>query len=194
MLTNNQHLIKRVFDLILAFVLIVISFPFLLVLFVMCSIDTKSFGVFMQERIGYKGKVFVIYKFRTILGKDEGNFEFIKSNVTKFGSFLRKSKLDELPQLFNIIKGDMSFVGPRPDIKGYADKLTGDNKIILSVRPGVTGPASIKYRCESKLLECSNPLEFNDKIIWPDKVKINLHYVKNWSFIKDLKYILKTII
>ena len=114
--------------------------------------------------------------------------------ITYSGMFLRKSKIDELPQLINIFFGDMSFVGPRPDVPGYADNLKYEEKLILKIKPGLTGPASIKYRNESLLLKSKkNPIDFNDKIIWPDKVNLNINYVKNWTLISDIKYILITI-
>jgi lipopolysaccharide/colanic/teichoic acid biosynthesis glycosyltransferase len=114
--------------------------------------------------------------------------------ITKSGRFFRKYKIDELPQLINVLKGDMSFVGPRPDVPGYADKLEGEDRIILSIKPGITGPASLKYKNEEEILASEkNPKEYNDKIIWPDKVKINKEYIKNWSLKKDIEYIIKTI-
>ena len=114
--------------------------------------------------------------------------------ITNFGYFIRKTKLDELPQLFNILKGDMSFVGPRPDVVGYADKLQGDNKIILSVKPGITGPATIFYRNEEHLLALQdNKNEYNDKVIWPNKIAINKEYLENWSFLKDVKILFRTV-
>ena len=115
--------------------------------------------------------------------------------ITKSGSFFRKTKLDELPQLWNVLIGQMSFVGPRPDILGYADQLTGEEKIIISIRPGITGPASIKYKNEELTLSKYDDFKkYNDEIIWPDKVKINCDYVKNWSFWSDMYYIYLTIV
>ncbi|MEA3228244.1 MAG: sugar transferase, partial [Campylobacterota bacterium] len=113
--------------------------------------------------------------------------------ITKSGKFLRDTKIDEFPQFINILLGDMSFVGPRPDVAGYADRLEGADKIILSIRPGITGPASIKYKDEEKILaQQENPQEYNDKVIWVDKVRINREYIENWSFKKDLKYMVET--
>jgi len=115
--------------------------------------------------------------------------------ITKSGKFFRDTKIDELPQLFNVFLGSMSFVGPRPDVKGYADNLEGEDRLLLTIRPGITGPASIKYKNEEELLSRqSDPKEYNDKVIWVDKVAINLEYIKNWSLKKDIKYIIKTII
>lgn len=115
--------------------------------------------------------------------------------ITKLGSFLRKWKLDELPQLFNVLRGNMSFVGPRPDVPGYADLLLGEDRRVLSVRPGITGPATLKYYNEEEILaKVENPIEFNDKVIFPDKVKINLEYIKRQSFAGDMKIIIFTIL
>lgn len=115
--------------------------------------------------------------------------------ITNFGRFIRRFKIDEIPQIVNIIKGDMSFVGPRPDVPGYADLLQGDDKIILSVRPGITGPAQLAYRYEEQILGAQiNPLRFNDEVIWPDKVRINKEYVRNRTFVKDFCYMLKTVV
>jgi lipopolysaccharide/colanic/teichoic acid biosynthesis glycosyltransferase len=117
------------------------------------------------------------------------------NRITVRGKFFRDTKIDELPQLFNVFLGTMSFVGPRPDVEGYADKLEGEDRIILSIRPGITGPASIKYKNEEEILaEQDNPKEYNDKVIWPDKVAINREYIKNWSLSSDIGYIKKTII
>ena len=117
-----------------------------------------------------------------------------KESATSFGKFLRRYKLDELPQLFNVIKGDMSFVGPRPDIEGFADVLEGEDRIILEIKPGVTGPATIKYKNEEVLLSQQvDPENYNRTIIWKDKVEINKMYIKNWSFYLDLKYIIQSI-
>jgi lipopolysaccharide/colanic/teichoic acid biosynthesis glycosyltransferase len=114
--------------------------------------------------------------------------------ITASGSIFRNTKIDELPQLWNVLIGQMSFVGPRPDVKGYADKLQGNDKAVLLVRPGITGPASLKYKNEEELLATQgNPEQYNNEVIWPDKVKINVNYVNNWSFIQDVRYIYQTI-
>lgn len=116
------------------------------------------------------------------------------TRITSFGRFLRKFKLDEIPQIFNVLFGTMSFVGPRPDVKGYADLLRGEDRIILSVKPGITGPATLKFKDEESLLEKQeNPKKYNDEVIWKEKIKINKKYIENWTFIGDVKYILKTI-
>lgn len=143
--------------------------------------------LFKQIRIGKNGVPFVLYKIRSI------NKNSTTPNA--WGRLLRKSKIDEIPQLYNIIKGDMSFVGPRPDIPGYADQLTGEDRVILSIKPGITGLASIKYRNEEKILSLQqNPKLFNDQVIWPDKVRINKWYVLNKNWKMDIKIIFHTIV
>lgn len=131
-----------------------------------------------------------------MVGEEEGDFITIKNDprITVFGQFLRQYKLDELPQLVNVLVGQMSFVGPRPDVKGYADKLEGNDQIILTVKPGITGPATLKFREEESLLgRQTNPKKYNDEVIWKEKIEINKKYIENWTFIGDIKYILKTI-
>lgn len=142
--------------------------------------------LFKQTRIGKEGRPFTIYKLRTIpKGKIQPN---------AWGRFLRKTKLDELPQIINILKGEMTWVGPRPDVPGYADQLKGEDRIILTVKPGITGLASLKYRNEEQLLaQQSNPLQYNDEVIWPDKVRINKWYVKNKKGKLDFLIICYTI-
>jgi lipopolysaccharide/colanic/teichoic acid biosynthesis glycosyltransferase len=131
---------------------------------------------------------------KPVLGVNTNVTQKNDARITKIGAFFRKTKIDELPQLWNVLIGQMSFVGPRPDVKGYADKLQGKDKVVLSVRPGITGPASLKYKNEEVLLETqSNPEQYNNEVIWPDKVKINVDYVNNWSFIQDVRYIYQTI-
>lgn len=143
--------------------------------------------LFKQIRIGKNGVPFVIYKFRSI-SKDS-------SKPNKWGKFIRLTKLDEIPQIINILKGDMTFVGPRPDVPGYADKLEGLDRIILKLKPGITGLASIKYRNEEQILAKQlNPQKFNDEVIWPDKVKINKWYFYNRCIIMDLQILFYTLI
>jgi len=178
---------KRLFDLFFALIGLIISGFLLLILYILASIDTKQNGIFSQKRIGQFGMPFTIYKIRTFGRSPE-------KPISKLGAFLRNSKLDELPQLWNIIIGNMSFVGPRPDITGYYDSLQGENRKILKLKPGLTSLASIKYANEEYLLEKQeNPLEYNDTIIFPDKVKMNLEYYCSNSIYGDLKIIWKTI-
>jgi len=197
MLSFKQRVIKRTFDIVLSLAGLILAFPIILIAWIISSIETKSNGLFIQKRVGKDAKLFNVYKIKTmkhIKGIDSTVTTSNDMRITKSGAFFRKTKIDELPQLFNVLKGDMSFVGPRPDVEGYADKLKGDDRIILSIRPGITGPASIKYKNEEELLaKQKDPKKYNDTVIWPDKVKINKKYIKTWDFFKDLKYIKKTI-
>lgn len=192
MITKTQLRAKRIFDV----VLVLILFPLLIIpivaLTIAATIDTKKYGIFSQLRVGQHGKLFKIYKIRT-LKEEEHKLGHLEKSATTLGKFLRRTKLDELPQLFNVLKGDMSFVGPRPDVQGFADELEGDDRIILMVKPGITGEATIKYKDEERVLERQkDPEHYNRTIIWVDKVKINKNYVKNYSFYLDLRLILKS--
>jgi lipopolysaccharide/colanic/teichoic acid biosynthesis glycosyltransferase len=191
-----EKFIKVLFDYSLAIFLLILLLPLLLILITISTLSTGKFGLFSQARVGKNGKVFRIFKIRTM---DVQSGDVITAEddprITKFGHFLRKTKLDELTQLFNIVKGEMSFVGPRPDVLGYADKLVGDDRIILSVKPGITGPATIFYRNEEHLLAMQDDKKkYNDEVIWPNKVKINREYLENWTFADDIKIIIKTVI
>lgn len=195
MLTSKQQILKRVFDVVFSFfILLVLGFPMLLLISI-AGISTNMTGLFCQNRIGKNGKSFTMYKIRTLKGINHQSVQEIKDFETTYGRWLRKTKLDELPQFFNVLKGDMSIVGPRPDISGYADKLIGEDRIILHIRPGITGPATIKYKNEEDvLLKQKNPQNYNDMFIWPDKVKINKEYIATWSFFKDIKYIYASLV
>jgi len=195
-LNKNQKLQKRLFDLFFSFIVLVILVIPLLILLVLSTISTRKIGLYSQNRIGLNGQPFVMYKIRSMKEGEEFSGITLKndSRITVFGKFLRQFKLDELPQFWNVLIGDMSLVGPRPDIPGYADQLITEDRIILRVRPGITGPATLKYRNEEMLLsDQQDPLYYNDNNIWRDKVKINKEYIKNWSFTGDINYILKTI-
>ncbi|MFK8058544.1 MAG: sugar transferase [Polaribacter sp.] len=184
-LTIYQRVVKRLFDLFFSFLIIFIFFIPTLFLIVISTIDTGLFGVFTQTRIGQYGRKFSLYKIRTHNKENQ---------ITCFGNLIRKLKCDELLQFFNILSGDMSLVGPRPDLPGFADKLQGEDKIILFVKPGITGPASIKFFYETNILsKVENPLKFNRDIIWPQKVEINKNYVLNYSFFSDLNFFLVTL-
>jgi lipopolysaccharide/colanic/teichoic acid biosynthesis glycosyltransferase len=140
-----------------------------------------------------------VYKFRTMVDNAEELGSTVTTvddpRITRVGNFLRRFKLDELPQLINVFVGDMSFVGPRPDVVGFADRLKGEDRIILNVRPGITGPATLKYRDEEKILaRQEDPDKYNEEVIFPDKVRINREYVKNYGFWKDIGYIIETIL
>ena len=190
-------IIKRLFDLTLSFVGLVFASPIILIAWIVVSIETKSNGFFIQSRVGKDGKLFDVYKIKTMKKIDGVDTTITSANdvrITKSGKFFRDTKIDELPQLFNVLIGDMSFVGPRPDVSGYADKLEGEDRIVLTIRPGITGPASLKYKNEEEILsQQKNPKEYNDKAIWPDKVKINKEYINSWSLKQDIKYIIKTV-
>ena len=184
-----NSILKRLFDIIFSVLAIFLFFWLLLLAWFMAIVDTQSNGIFTQERIGRYGKRFQIYKLRTIqLNSDS---EIVQ--ITKIGRLLRNYKLDELPQLINVLKGDMSIVGPRPDISGYYDLLEGENCKILELRPGLTSLASLKYYKEDELLDVQDdPKGFNDNVLFPDKVQLNLDYYYRQSFCGDLKIILNT--
>ncbi|WP_322971874.1 sugar transferase [Faecalibacter sp. LW9] len=186
---------KQLFDYIFALILLIVLVGLIFCMILIATIDTKEFGLFKQNRVGQFGKSFKIYKIRTMKGVQHSTITTHSHRITRIGKFLRDYKLDELPQLFNILMGDMSFVGPRPDVEGYADRLKGQDRIILQVKPGITGLAQLKYRNEEQILSMvEHPIEYNDKVIWPDKVNINKEYVEKWTFQKDLYYILKTVL
>lgn len=170
-----------------------------LMLLVAICIKVKMPGpvLFRQQRVGREGRLFTLVKFRTMLVNHGGNSVSVagESRITPLGSMLRRWKLDELPELWNVLLGDMSFVGPRPDVPGYADTLTGEDREILQLRPGITGPASMKYRNEEEILSAvENPQKYNDEVIFPDKVRINRLYLHDHSFFLDLKMIVATVL
>lgn len=178
-------IIKRVFDFLLSSILLIFLSFILVFIWMLTSLDTQSNGLFLQKRVGQYGKLFTIYKFKTIHPKT--------NKISTIGAFLRKYKIDEFPQLLNILLGQMSFVGPRPDISGYYDKLEGENRKILELKPGLTSEASIKYANEEALLAIhENPLRYNDEVLFPDKVKMNLAYYYNRSFLGDIRLLFKT--
>lgn len=189
---------KYLFDRIMAFVGLVVLSPILFVVWILIRIKMPDGpAVFTQKRVGKGGKLFTMYKFRSMSAHHSGSTVSVagESRITPLGAKLRRYKLDELPELWNVFIGDMSFVGPRPDVPGYADKLEGDDRRVLQLRPGITGPASLKYRDEEVLLAAqANPQEFNDKVIYPDKVRINLYYLDNYSFVADIKMIIATVL
>jgi lipopolysaccharide/colanic/teichoic acid biosynthesis glycosyltransferase len=189
MLSYKQQILKRFFDIIMSLIGIILTFIPLLCLLAMASFSSRSFGIFFQERIGRNAQTFTLFKIKTMNVLNNG-----ERKLTRFGGALRKTKLDELPQLFNVLFGSMSMVGPRPDIKGYADLLKKEDRIILSVRPGITGPASLKFSNEDELLvQQENPLEYNDTVLWPQKIEINKKYIEKWSFFMDINYLIFTI-
>ena len=187
-------MVKWIFDRLVALVTLIALLPLLAIIAVVLIVANGRPVFFRQVRIGQGGKKFVMVKFRTMSGVEENSISTLDSNrITKTGNFLRRTKLDELPELWNILIGDMSFVGPRPDVPGYADQLTGDDRVILKLKPGLTGIASLKYRNEDEILsQQPNPQEYNDTVIWPDKVRLNKIYIERQSLWLDLKVILLT--
>lgn len=187
-------MVKWIFDRLVALVTLIALLPLFAIIAVVLIVANGWPVFFRQVRIGQDGKKFVMVKFRTMSGVEENSISTLDSNrITKTGNFLRRTKLDELPELWNILIGDMSFVGPRPDVPGYADQLTGDDRVILKLKPGLTGIASLKYRNEDEILsQQPNPQEYNDTVIWPDKVRLNKIYIERQSLWLDLKVILLT--
>ena len=199
-MAKNEHkigfFIKWCFDRIVALIGLVVLFVPLIIIAILIKTDSKGPVFFMQWRIGKGGKPFRICKFRTMVHQSEGDTVTTANDprITRIGHWLRHSKVDCLTELINVLVGQMSLVGPRPDVPGYADQLEGDDRRLLQLRPGITGPASIKYRNEEELLaQQPDPKAYNDTVIWPDKVKINLKYLEDWSFLSDIKLIFKTI-
>lgn len=198
LLTNLLMILKWVFDRLMALIGLLVLWPVLLVVAILVKIKMPGGPViFKQKRVGRHGKLFTIYKFRTMCIGHAGSSVSVagECRITPLGAKLRRFKLDELPELWNVLIGDMSFVGPRPDVPGYADQLQGNDRNILKLRPGITGPATLKYRNEEELLaKHPDPQKYNDEIIFPDKIRINLHYYNNYSYIKDLHMILCTVL
>ena len=189
---------KYIFDRVVSFVGLLFLWPVLAVVAIL--IRAKMPGgpvIFKQQRVGRGGKLFTMYKFRSMTVLHSGSSVSVagESRITPLGAKLRRYKLDELPELWNVLIGDMSFVGPRPDVPGYADSLTGSDRDVLKLRPGITGPASLKYRNEEEILAAvEDPVKYNDEVIFPDKVRINLYYLHNHSFWTDIKLIICTVL
>lgn len=196
MLRTTDKLVKRIFDIVLSVIGIGLTWWIVLLAWLVATIETQSNGLFIQKRVGKYGKLFNVYKIKTMKNNNGTSITVNGDNrITKSGVFFRKTKIDELPQLFNVLFGTMSFVGPRPDVAGYADKLKGEDKIILEISPGITGPASLKYKDEESMLAAQDdPKLYNDTVIWPDKVRLNKEYIATWSLKKDIIYIMKTIL
>jgi lipopolysaccharide/colanic/teichoic acid biosynthesis glycosyltransferase len=189
---------KNLFDKVASFFGLILLSPLIMIVAVLIKMKMSDGKViFTQQRIGQHGKLFTMYKFRTMTVNHNGSSISVKgeNRITPLGAFLRKYKLDELPELWNVFIGDMSFVGPRPDVPGYTDKLQGEDRIVLSAKPGITGVASLKYRNEEEILaQQSNPQEYNDSVIFPDKIRINKNYIKNRTFYSDLQIIFCTVL
>lgn len=188
---------KWIFDRMAALLGLLLLWPLLLVTAAAVRIKMPDGPVFFrQRRVGRGGRIFVLVKFRTMICGGGGSCVSVAgdSRITPLGAFLRRYKIDELPELWNVLKGDMSFVGPRPDVEGYADRLQGEERRLLELRPGITGPATLKYRNEEELLAMQpDPQTYNDEVIWPDKVRINLEYLENRTFFGDIAIILRTL-
>ena len=205
-------ILKWIFDRVVALIGLLFLWPVLLVVAILVKVKMPGGpAFFVQKRVGKGGKLFICHKFRTMTVKRNGSTVSVAgdSRITPFGAVLRHYKLDELPGLWDVLIGNMSFVGPRPDVPGYADKLTGDDRDVLKLRPGITGPATLKYRLEDEMI-CDyvakrkaegdkRPMqeiatEYNDKVIYPDKVSINCYYYRNYSFWKDIEMIFATVL
>ena len=188
---------KVIFDYFFAIVGLLVSLPFLIIISIFIKLTSKGPVFYTQERIGKNAQVFTIIKFRSmVVDHMDNNTITIGGDlrITRFGRFLRKYKLDELPELLNILKGEMSFVGPRPDLPGYADKLQGENRKILELKPGITSKASLKYANEEEILSRQeDPIKYNNEVIYLDKIKMNLDYYYNNNLWLDIKIIFATI-
>ena len=191
-------IIKYIFDRLMALIGLLFLWPLLIILAILIKVKMPGGPAFFtQKRVGQHGRLFTMHKFRSMaVSHDDSSISVAgEARITSFGATLRKYKLDELPELWDVLIGNMSFVGPRPDVPGYADMLTGDDRRMLELRPRITGPASLKYRDEEELLaQVDNPIEYNDKVIFPDKVRINLYYLDHYSFWKDIQMIIYTVL
>ena len=205
-------ILKWFFDRLVALLGLLFLWPVLVVVAILVKIKMPGGPVFfVQERVGKDGRIFKCHKFRTMRVKHNGSSVSVAgdSRITPFGAVLRHYKLDELPELWDVLVGNMSFVGPRPDVPGYADKLTGDDRDVLKLRPGITGPATLKYRLEDEMISeyvasrqtegDTRPMqeiatEYNDTVIYPDKVRLNCYYYRHYSFLKDIEMILATVL
>ena len=191
-------LLKFLFDRMAAFFGLLVLWPLLVIVAVLVKVKMPGGPAFFcQQRVGRNGRLFTMYKFRSMTVGHNGSSVSVagESRITPFGAKIRKYKLDELPELWNVLMGDMSFVGPRPDVPGYADALVGEDREVLLLRPGITGPASLKYRNEEEILaRVDDPQKYNDEVIFPDKVRINRYYLNHYSFRMDIRMILATVL
>lgn len=197
-LSRWQSVWKRTLDIVFSTLGLLLTGWVIVLAYVAASLSTRNSGFFTQIRAGRLGKPFRLIKIRTMRERPDITTTVTTSKdprITRIGTFLRRSKIDELPQLLNVLWGHMSLVGPRPDILKCADMLHGTDRVVLVVRPGITGPASLRFRDEERMLsEQSDPQRYNDDVLFPEKVKINRAYVENYNFLKDLQYILLTLI
>lgn len=191
-------ILKHLFDKIASLLGLIIATPIFMFVALLIKIKMPDGPIiFRQKRVGRNGELFTIYKFRTMsVHHNQSSISIAgEKRITQLGKILRHYKIDELPELWNILIGDMSFVGPRPDVPGYADCLQGDDRRILQLRPGITGPASLKYRNEEYLLaQQVNPQAYNDNVIFPDKVRLNLYYLDHYNFWDDIRMIVATVL
>lgn len=190
-------ILKWLFDRAMALIGLLFLWPVLLVVAILIKCQMPGPVLFVQPRVGKDGKLFNCHKFRSMTVGHGGSSVSVagEARITPLGAKLRKYKLDELPELWDVFIGAMSFVGPRPDVPGYADKLQGEDRIVLTLRPGITGPATLKYRNEEELLATvKDPIRYNDEVIYPDKVRINRYYAENYSFLKDIQMIFCTVL
>ena len=204
--------LKFVFDRVVALIGLLFLWPILLVTYILIQVKMPGGpSIFTQKRVGKGGKLFTCHKFRSMTVKHNGSSVSVAgdSRITPFGATLRHYKIDELPGLWDVLIGNMSFVGPRPDVPGYADKLTGEDREVLELRPGITGPATLKYRLEDEMISeyvakkqaegdtrsaQEIAVEYNDNVLYPDKVRINRYYLHHYSFVKDIQMILCTVL
>lgn len=196
-LSLSQRAIKRSLDLAVAVVGLALTWWIIAIAAILATADTGKFGIFRQTRVGAGGRLFKIYKVRTMRSTGGGVSTVTArgdGRITRLGSLLRRFKIDELPQLVNVLRGDMSLVGPRPDVPGFADLLEGSKRAILTVRPGITGPATLEFRDEEELLaSVSDPERYNTDVLYPIKVQINLAYLRTYSIRSDLACIRDTV-
>ena len=205
-------ILKFLFDRIVSFLGLLFLWPVLIVVAILVKIKMPGGpAFFVQKRVGRGGKLFKCHKFRTMTMKHSGSTVSVAgdSRITPLGAKLRHYKLDELPELWDVLIGNMSFVGPRPDVPGYADQLQGDDRDVLKLRPGITGPATLKYRLEDEMIAeyvaqkqkegdtrdaQEIAVEYNDTVIYPDKVRLNCYYYRHYSFVKDIQMIFCTVL
>ena len=193
--------LKNIFDRLVSLIGLLVLWPVFIIVAILIKVKMPGGPVlFVQKRVGRFGKLFKVHKFRSMTVRKDtdavtGVAAAETARITPLGEKLRKYKLDELPELWDVLIGKISFVGPRPDIPGYADQLQGEDREILKLRPGITGPASLKYRNEEDILaSVDNPQQYNDEIIYPDKVRLNRYYLHHYSFIKDIQMIFCTVL
>lgn len=195
-LSVRQRVLKRCFDLVVAAAVLAASSPLIAAALVAATLDTRQSGLFSQLRVGRHGRSFRVYKVRTMRPSAAVTTTVTTQHdprITRLGRWLRRTKIDELPQFINVLLGHMSVVGPRPDVAGYADQLAGEDRIVLSVRPGITGPATLFFRDEEALLAAQlDPERFNREWLWPAKVRMNVDYVRHYRFSEDLCLVLDT--